>query len=126
MSPASIEAVALQGGAAARLLPADQAGQEEAEVGGPLGEPAHEVGEPLVAVGDVHAQAVALGDDLLLQVAADPVEHLELERGAVAPAGGGELLGPADQARVVGGGERVWAAAAGAPTPAVVARVPRG
>src|SRR5258707_3768696 len=52
---------------------------EEEDVGGALGEAAHEVGVPLRAEGDVDADAVALGGEAALEIAAYAVEHLELE-----------------------------------------------
>src|SRR5215472_4325690 len=54
---------------------------EEEDVGGAFGEATHEVGVPLGAEGDVDADAVALRDELALQIAADAVEHLKLEGG---------------------------------------------
>jgi hypothetical protein len=36
--------------------------QEEGDVGGALGEAAHEIGEPITAEGDVHADAVTVGN----------------------------------------------------------------
>ena len=67
-----------------RFIPADalvleEVFREEEDVGGAFGEAAHEVGVPLRAEGDVDADAVALGGELALEVAADAVEHLELE-----------------------------------------------
>src|ERR1700674_5170194 len=53
-------------------------GQED-DVGGAFGEAAHEVGVPLRAEGDIDADAVALGRETALEIAADAVEHLELE-----------------------------------------------
>ena len=53
----------------------------EEDVGGALGEAAHEVGVPLVAEGNVDADVVAFFDELLLEVATDAVEHLEFEAG---------------------------------------------
>jgi len=53
-------------------------GQEE-DVGRAFGEAAHEVGVPLGAEGDVDADAEALGGEFALEIAADAVEHLELE-----------------------------------------------
>jgi hypothetical protein len=52
---------------------------EEEDVGGAFGKAAHDVGVPLRAEGDVDADTVALGGELALEVAADAVEHLELE-----------------------------------------------
>ena len=52
---------------------------EEEHVGGALGEAAHEVWVPLRAEGDVDADAVALGGEAALKVAANAVQHLELE-----------------------------------------------
>jgi hypothetical protein len=77
-------------------------GQEE-DVGGAFCEAAHEVGVPLVAEGDVDADAVALGGEFALEVAADAVEHLEFEGGFLDAAfvdGAAHLL---DDGFVVGG-----------------------
>src|SRR5207248_8832423 len=52
---------------------------EEEDVGGAFGEAAHEVGVPFRAEGDIDADAVALGGEAALEIAADAVEHLELE-----------------------------------------------
>ena len=60
-------------------LGSEEVARQEEDVGGAFGQPAHEVGVPLGAEGDVDADAVALADELALQVAADAVEHLELE-----------------------------------------------
>src|SRR3712207_1398409 len=57
---------------------AEHAPREERDVRGVLGEAAHEVRVPLRAEGDVDAHAVALAHELLLEVAAHAVEHLEL------------------------------------------------
>src|SRR5829696_974031 len=76
-----------------------QVREEEVEVGGAFGEAAHEVGVPLGAVGEVDAEAVAFGDDLLLEVAADAVEHLELEAATVAAVAGDQGPGETDHGR---------------------------
>src|ERR687894_615553 len=52
---------------------------EEVEVGRLLGQPTHEVGVPLISVGNVDPQSVALFEDLAVQVSAHAGEHLELE-----------------------------------------------
>src|SRR5277367_1783540 len=52
---------------------------EEENVGGAFGEAAHEVGIPLRAEGDIDTDAVALGGEATLEVAADTVEHLEFK-----------------------------------------------
>jgi len=54
---------------------------EEEDVGGTFCEAAHEVGVPLRTEGNVDADAEALRGELALEVAADAVEHLELEGG---------------------------------------------
>lgn len=82
---------------------AGEVAQDEEEIGGPLGEAAHEVGVPGVAVGDVEAEAVAGGDEHALQVAADAVEHLKLEGGGAASGAGGMFDDDVDHAGVVGG-----------------------
>src|SRR5436190_24347673 len=51
---------------------------DEPDVGGTLGEAAHVPREPVLAVGDQHAQRLALPRELLLQPALDAVEHREL------------------------------------------------
>src|SRR6266542_3397762 len=50
---------------------------EEPYVGRPLRQPPRQIGIPLAAVRYVHADRLALADQGGLQVAADPVEHLE-------------------------------------------------
>ena len=45
--------------------------------------PAHEVGVPLAAEGDVDADVVSLGDELALQIAANAKKHLKFEMTAV-------------------------------------------
>src|SRR5512140_3116151 len=62
-----------------RLLAEDPA-QHETDVGRAFAEPAHEVREPLGSEGHVDAERVAFGGKRRVQVAPDPVEHLELER----------------------------------------------
>src|SRR5215472_13353869 len=76
---------------------------EEEDVGGAFGEAAHEVGVPLGAEGNVDADAIALGDELALQVAADAVEHLELEGGFFDAVHFDEVAEVVDDGLVVGG-----------------------
>ena len=52
---------------------AEEVAGEDGYVGGALGKAAHEVGEPVAAVGDVDAQAIALFDQAALQVGAHNV-----------------------------------------------------
>src|SRR5713226_1274864 len=54
-----------------------QAAQDKPTIGGTLGQPAHEVGAPVGAEGNVNLQGVAACVNLLLQIAANPVNHLE-------------------------------------------------
>ena len=83
--------------------------QHEPDVGRPLAEPPHEVREPLLAERHVDPHPVALGAERGLQIAPNPVEHLEL----VAIRGDGALprvgLDGVDHLLVVGreGGKRV-------------------
>src|SRR5687767_8247685 len=60
-----------------RSLP-DETAQDESDVRGPLGEAAHEVGDPLGPVGHVDAHPVSLPHQRLLQVPAHPEQHLHL------------------------------------------------
>src|SRR6266545_3533214 len=83
-------------------MPEEVAGEEE-NVGGALGEAAHEVGVPGAAEGYVDADPVALGGEAALEGAADAVEHLELEGVFGNAAGGGEVDGLVEDALVVGG-----------------------
>src|SRR3977135_903833 len=61
------------------ISPAEKMAEEEADVGGALGEAAHEIGEPVLAERDVDADAIAVPDQASLQVGANAVEHLKLE-----------------------------------------------
>src|SRR3712207_8892554 len=54
--------------------------QEEAQVRGTLGQPAHEVAVPVDAVGEVGPHAHAVGSQPALLGDADAVEHLHLPR----------------------------------------------
>jgi hypothetical protein len=58
---------------------ADEGAQEELEIGGALGHPPHEVRVPGRAVRDVDPDSVAFARQLLLEVATDAVQHLDLE-----------------------------------------------
>ena len=82
---------------------AEQVSQDEEDVGRALGEAAHEVGIPGVAVRDVQAEAKAVGDQHALEIAADAVQHLEFEGGGGAAAAGGVLEDEVDHAGIVGG-----------------------
>jgi hypothetical protein len=76
---------------------------EEEDVGGAFGEAAHEVGVPLRSEGNVDADAEALGGEFALEVAADAVEHLELEGGFGEVVLGDEAGELVDDGFVVGG-----------------------
>jgi hypothetical protein len=52
---------------------------EEGQVGGAFGESAHEIGKPVLAVGNVDADAKTVADQPALQIGAHAVEHLELK-----------------------------------------------
>src|SRR5580765_8907013 len=86
------------------------AANHKTDVGWPLAQPAHEIRKPFASERDVHTDAVALADEHGLQVAADAVEHLELERiasdmGFVHPPARG-----VDHRGIVGGDRRRMAA----------------
>src|SRR5690242_10333706 len=66
------------------LYPADRLTSEDVardkhQVGRALSHPARQIGVPLRAEGDVDTDVIALPRQFFLQVAADAVEHLELE-----------------------------------------------
>src|SRR6185437_4574862 len=84
--------------------------EEEEQVCRTFGEAAHEVRVPLRAEGDVNAHAPALAGEPLLQVAADAIEHLELESVGGDAAGAGIGEGRINDALVVGGDGVVKAA----------------
>src|SRR5688572_11674377 len=67
-------------GSCARSALGRQGAQEELEVGGTLGHPAHEVAVPVLAEGHVDAHLVAAVGDAGLLGGADAEEHLELVR----------------------------------------------
>src|ERR1700761_1563395 len=62
-----------------RTLLMQQAFGDEEGVSGALGQTAHEIGIPLGSEGHVDAGVEAFADKGFLQIAADPVEHLEFE-----------------------------------------------
>jgi hypothetical protein len=80
----------------------DVAGHEH-EVGRALGQAPHEVRVPARPERHVHAHPVAVGHELLLQVAPDAVEHLELEAVGADVLGRGVPLGLGDDGLVVRG-----------------------
>jgi hypothetical protein len=88
---------------AAGCLISEEVLREEEDVRGALGEAAHEVGVPLGAEGDVDANAEALRGELALEVAADAVEHLELEGGLRDSLFGHEATDLGNDGFVVGG-----------------------
>src|ERR1700674_5006398 len=94
----------------AGLSAAEEVAGEEGYVGGALGQAAHEVGEPVAAVGDVDAQAVAVFDEAALQIGAHTVEHLELKIVFRDLFGGGEANGRGDHGGIVRGNSVIEAA----------------
>src|ERR1700719_371429 len=82
---------------------AQEVAGEEGYVGGAFGQTAHEVGEPVAAVGDVDAQAIAVFDETALQIGTHTVEHLELEIVLGDLVGGGEANCGGDHGGSVGG-----------------------
>src|ERR1035438_5210068 len=83
-------------------LPQHVLGDEE-HVGGALRKPPHEVRIPFMAEGNVDTNLVSVADQLPLQVAANPVEHLELEAAAIDAVLAREPLGLRNHGFVVGG-----------------------
>lgn len=84
---------------AAVVESAEQVAKEEEQVGRALREPAHEPRIPGRPVAHVDAHRAARLAQALLQVAADPVEHLELPVGQAPLVE--ELLGAGDHRRIV-------------------------
>src|SRR6185312_11046063 len=60
------------------LLLFHQIFQQEQQIGGPLRQPAHEIGVPLRAKRNVYPHPPALAAQLFLQIAPDAVQHLKL------------------------------------------------
>ena len=60
-------------------MPGKRFRSEKRKIGRALSQPAHEIGIPGFAERHIEPQPVALGHQPPLQVAPDPVEHLELE-----------------------------------------------
>src|ERR1700738_2348822 len=89
---------------------AEEVAGEEGYVGGALGQTAHEVGEPVAAVGDVDAQAIAVFDEAALEIGAHAVEHLALEVIFSNLFGGGEANGRGDHGGIVRGDAVIKAA----------------
>src|SRR5271165_6366601 len=74
---------------------------DEEQVGGALGQSPHEVRIPLCAERDVHPKTVAFAYQLLLQVAAYAMQHLELIRRGRNVFSAGELLHLLDDLLIV-------------------------
>src|SRR6266436_9107956 len=91
-------------------LVAEEITRQEGDVGGTLGETAHEVGEPVLAVRNVDANAVAILDEPALEVSAHSVQHLKFEIVLGNLLGGSMPDGGRDHARVVRGDPVVEAA----------------
>src|SRR5438105_7479132 len=63
-----------------KILTSKEVLENEDRIRRPLGETAHQVRIPFRAERDVHAHAPSIANELLLQIAADAVQHLKLER----------------------------------------------
>jgi hypothetical protein len=104
MSKATVSGVRATAEATVELrLVFEKVFREKENVGGALGEAAHEVGVPLWTEGDVDADAVALGREAVLEIAANAVEHLKLEGMLVDLVGLDEGAHLVDDRLVVGG-----------------------
>src|ERR1700730_4036434 len=86
-----------------RLGAAEEVRGEEGYVGGGLSQAAREVGEPVAAVGNVDAQAIAVFDEAALQIGAHTVEHLEFKIIFGDLFGSGEANGRGDHGGIVRG-----------------------
>ncbi len=85
------------------LLVAQEVSGEKEDVGGTFGETPHEVGVPFGTEGDVDADAEAFSGKFALEIAADPVEHLEFKGVLVDVVLADEGAHGFDDALVVGG-----------------------
>src|SRR5215467_5473092 len=74
VSPVSSSSTAPATRPSSRPPSAEKVLQDEEGVGGAFGQPAHQVGIPLGAEGNVDAASPAFFDQLLLQITADAVE----------------------------------------------------
>src|SRR6266404_4004477 len=79
----------------------EEIAQEEGEVGRPLGQAAHEIGKPIAAVWNINAEAIAVFNELALQVGSHAVQHLELKIVLGDFFGRREANGLRDHARIV-------------------------
>src|SRR6267378_4658968 len=84
------------------LGPQDVA-QKEDQVGGALGQAAHEIREPVAPIRDINTDPVAILDELPLQVGAHAVKHLKLEIILGDLLRGCEANRLRDHSRIVGG-----------------------
>src|SRR2546427_6479410 len=75
--------------------------KEKGEVRRALGEPAHEVAIPVLAVRDEHPEPEPVRGDARVQVLPDPVEHLDLESLARDPSRPRGVASAGDQPRIV-------------------------
>src|SRR5205823_10582115 len=66
------------GDAVGELL-AEESADQEAEVCGTLGKTPHKIRKPVFAIRNVHADAIAILDQLALQISAYSVQHLKLK-----------------------------------------------
>src|SRR3954464_12711644 len=65
--------------------------KNEADIGWPFTQPAHEIGKPLLTERNVDPDAIAVRDQGRLQITPDAVQHLELEAICRNPLPGGVL-----------------------------------
>src|SRR5229473_5664967 len=82
-------------------LRAEKIAENEAEVRWPFGKAPHEIRKPVLAVGNVDADAVAILDEAALQIGAHSVQHLKLEIVLGDLLRGGMANGRRDHARIV-------------------------
>src|SRR2546425_3200541 len=83
------------------LLASEKVAKEKGEVRRALGEPAHEVAIPVLAVRDEHPEPEPVRGDARVQVLPDPVEHLDLESLARDPSRPRGVASAGDQPRIV-------------------------
>src|SRR5438270_13251989 len=81
----------------------EQVLQDKQCVGRAFRQSPHEIGIPFMAEGDVDAYPPAFFRELLLQIAADAIEHLTLERLGGVVLGFSEINGRPDHVLVMGG-----------------------
>src|ERR1700691_2362502 len=89
------------GGRRGWLLPGENTAEEEHQVGGAFGEPAHEIGEPVGTERNIDPYAVPFFQQGPLQIGANAIQHLELKLVGANSLLRSELFGGGDHGRIM-------------------------